>query len=205
MAIQIIASSSSSSPTITKSHLSSCLSLMGSSSRLSHYIGLNHMGISISPKSSNPGIDFSISSIKSIPFSVSISEICAEKKKKKIVIGASLFVVGAHEALVVGVVALYLGILERLYVSFSLQLESYRMFQEISKSTLEHEIGIVDISTPIMYNPNRTSPGLLPRTPPSSSVSSTEDPLPASDPSEFSKFTMRTAREATAASPPGQD
>jgi len=73
MALQIIASSSS-SPTITKSHLfsypplqsrykaskpnlSSWFSLLGSS-RFSPYIGLKHLGISISPKSSNPGFDF---------------------------------------------------------------------------------------------------------------------------------------------------
>lgn len=64
MASQIIASSS---PTITnrshllasyktsKPYLSSCL---GSSSRFSPYIGLKHMGISISPKPSNPGLEF---------------------------------------------------------------------------------------------------------------------------------------------------
>ncbi|CAH8330320.1 unnamed protein product [Eruca vesicaria subsp. sativa] len=98
MAFQIIASS----PTITKSHLTSsphlqssykaskpylysCFSLLGSSC-FSPYIGLKHMGISISPKSSNP-----------------------EKKRrcsKGMVIRASLFGVRAPEALVIGVVAL---------------------------------------------------------------------------------------------------
>ena len=75
MAFQIIASSS---PTITKSHLppsyktskpylSSCFSLLGSS-RFSPYIGLKHMGISISPKSWNPGLEFLYITTKLIPF-----------------------------------------------------------------------------------------------------------------------------------------
>ena len=85
MAFQIIASSCSSSPTITQSHLlsfpplqpsckassfklSSWASLLGSSSRFSPYIGLKHMGISISPKSSNPGVEFLYLLTKLVPF-----------------------------------------------------------------------------------------------------------------------------------------
>lgn len=82
MAFQIIASSSS--LTIAQSHLlsfpplrssykassfnlSSWVSLSGSS-RFSPYIGLKHMGISISPKSSNPGVEFLHLVTKLIPF-----------------------------------------------------------------------------------------------------------------------------------------
>ncbi|KAL0715761.1 hypothetical protein Bca4012_065083 [Brassica carinata] len=67
---------------VTHFNLSAWVSLLGSSP----YIGLKHMGIYISPKSSNP-----------------------EKKRrcsKGMVIRASLFGVGTPEALVIGVVAL---------------------------------------------------------------------------------------------------
>ncbi|KAF8113509.1 hypothetical protein N665_0049s0025 [Sinapis alba] len=180
MAFQIIASSS---PTITKSHLlpsyktlkpylSSCFSLLGSS-RLSPYIGLKHMGISISPKSSNP-----------------------EKKRrcsKGMVIRASLFGVGAPEALVIGVVALLVfgpkGLAEvarTLGKTLRTFQPTIRELQDVSrdfKSTLEHEIGLDEISTPNVYNQNRMNTGTpLPPTP---SVPSTEDPVTAaSDPND---------------------
>ncbi|XP_024012680.1 sec-independent protein translocase protein TATB, chloroplastic isoform X2 [Eutrema salsugineum] len=185
MAFQIIASSSS-SPTITKSHLisfpslqpsykasklnhSSWFSLMGSS-RFSPYIGLKHMGISISPKSSNP-----------------------EKKRrcsKGMVVRASLFGVGAPEALVIGVVALLVfgpkGLAEvarTLGKTLRAFQPTIRELQDVSrdfKSTLEREIGLDEVSTPNVYNPNRMNPG-PPRPPP---VLNTEDPVTASEPND---------------------
>lgn len=123
MASQIIVSSFS-SPTITKSHLISFPSLQPcykaskpnlSSwfSRFSPYIGLKHLGISISPKSSNPGLvtklipSFLLGFVNSVQF-VKLGCFCTEKKRrcKGMVIRASLFGVGAPEALVIGVVAL---------------------------------------------------------------------------------------------------
>lgn len=178
MASQIIASSS---PTITKSHLlasyktskpylSSCL---GSSSRFSPYIGLKHMGISISPKSSNP-----------------------EKKRrcsKGMVIRASLFGVGAPEALVIGVVALLVfgpkGLAEvarTLGKTLRTFQPTIRELQDVSrdfKSTLEREIGLDEISTPNVYNQNRMNTGTPP--PPPTPVPRTEDPVTAaSDPND---------------------
>uniref|UniRef100_A0A1J3ITV4 Sec-independent protein translocase protein TATB, chloroplastic n=1 Tax=Noccaea caerulescens TaxID=107243 RepID=A0A1J3ITV4_NOCCA len=184
MAFQIIASSSS-SPTITKSHLlcfptlqssykatkpnlSSWFSLLGPS-RFSPYIGLKHLGISISPKSSNP-----------------------EKKRrcsKGMVIRASLFGVGAPEALVIGVVALLVfgpkGLAEvarTLGKTLRAFQPTIRELQDVSrdfKSTLEREIGLDEISTSNVYNPNRTNPS-----PPPPSVPSTEDPVTANDPND---------------------
>ncbi|XP_009127239.1 sec-independent protein translocase protein TATB, chloroplastic isoform X1 [Brassica rapa] len=181
MAFQIIASSS---PTITKSHLlpsyktskpylSSCFSLLGSS-RFSPYIGLKHVGISISPKSSNP-----------------------EKKKrrcsKSMVIRASLFGVGAPEALVIGVVALLVfgpkGLAEvarTLGKTLRTFQPTIRELQDVSrdfKSTLEREIGLDEISTPNVYNQNRMNTGTTPPPPPPS-VPRTEDPVTASDPND---------------------
>ncbi|CAN6842665.1 unnamed protein product [Brassica oleracea] len=180
MAFQIIASSS---PTITKSHLppsyktskpylSSCFSLLGSS-RFSPYIGLKHMGISISPKSSNP-----------------------EKKRrcsKGMVIRASLFGVGAPEALVIGVVALLVfgpkGLAEvarTLGKTLRTFQPTIRELQDVSrdfKSTLEREIGLDEISTPNVYNQNRMNTGTTPPPPPTP-VPSTEDPVTASDPND---------------------
>ncbi|CAN8252703.1 unnamed protein product [Cochlearia groenlandica] len=175
MAFQIIASSSS-SPTITKSHLFSFpphqsskpnlsswrLSLMGSS-RFSPYIGLKHMGISISPKSSNP-----------------------EKRRRSrgLVISASLFGVGAPEALVIGVVALLVfgpkGLAEvarTLGKTLRTFQPTIRELQDVSrdfKSTLEREIGLDEISKPNGYNPNRMNTVQPPPSPPS--VPSNEDP-----------------------------
>ncbi|CAA7059550.1 unnamed protein product [Microthlaspi erraticum] len=181
MASQIIASSSS-SLTITKSHLlcfptlqssykasKPNLSLLGSS-RFSPYIGLKHLGISISPKSSNP-----------------------EKKRrcsKGMTVRASLFGVGAPEALVIGVVALLVfgpkGLAEvarTLGKTLRAFQPTIRELQDVSrdfKSTLEREIGLDEISTPNVYNPSRTNPS----PPPSPSVPSTEDPVTASDPTD---------------------
>ncbi|CAH8373534.1 unnamed protein product [Eruca vesicaria subsp. sativa] len=183
MAFQIIASS----PTITKSHLisfphlqfsykaskpylSSCFSLLGSS-RFSPYIGLKHMGVSISPKSLNP-----------------------EKKRrcsKGMVIRASLFGVGAPEALVIGVVALLVfgpkGLAEvarTLGKTLRTFQPTIRELQDVSrdfKSTLEREIGLDEISTPNMYNQNRMNTGPTPPPPPPTPAPSTEDPVTAAN------------------------
>ncbi|XP_010442771.1 PREDICTED: sec-independent protein translocase protein TATB, chloroplastic-like [Camelina sativa] len=190
MAFQIIASSSSYlSPTITKSHLfsyhplqscykaswkpnhlSSWCSLLGSSS-FSPYIGLKHLGISLSTtKSSNP-----------------------EKKRrcnKSMVIRASLFGVGAPEALVIGVVALLVfgpkGLAEvarNLGKTLRTFQPTIRELQDVSrdfKSTLEREIGLDDISSPNVYNQNRTNT-VQPPPPPPPSAPQIEDPVTASD------------------------
>ncbi|KAL1218683.1 Sec-independent protein translocase protein TATB [Cardamine amara subsp. amara] len=184
MAFQIIASSSS-SPTITKSHLlsfptlqssykaskpnlSSWFSLLGSS-RFSPYIGLKHLGISISPKSSNP-----------------------ENKRscKSMMIRASLFGVGAPEALVIGVVALLVfgpkGLAEvarNLGKTLRTFQPTIRELQDVSrdfKSTLEREIGLDEIN---VYNQNRMN-SVQPPPPPPPSVPSTEAPVTANDPTD---------------------
>ncbi|KAJ4907526.1 hypothetical protein Rs2_11184 [Raphanus sativus] len=184
MAFQIIASSSS--LTIAQSHLlclpplrssykassfnlSSWVSLPGSS-RFSPYIGLKHMGISISPKSSNP-----------------------EKKrrfKNGLVIRASLFGVGAPEALVIGVVALLVfgpkGLAEvarTLGTTLRTFQPTIRELQDVSrdfKSTLEREIGLDEISTPDVYNQSRMNSAR----PPPTSVSNIEDSVAASEPND---------------------
>ncbi|AAF79426.1 F18O14.18 [Arabidopsis thaliana] len=71
-------------------------------SRFSPYIGLKHLGISISPKSSNSGFDFSY--LYFIFSGFCKNGLFADKKRrcKSMVISASLFGVGAPEALVIG-------------------------------------------------------------------------------------------------------
>ncbi|EOA12724.1 hypothetical protein CARUB_v10028150mg [Capsella rubella] len=205
MAFQIIASSSS--PTITKSHLfsyhhhpplqscykasksnlSSCFSLLGSS-RFSPYIGLKHMGISVSTKSSNP-----------------------EKKRrcnKSMVIRASLFGVGAPEALVIGVVALLVfgpkGLAEvarNLGKTLRTFQPTIRELQDVSrdfKSTLEREIGLDEMSTPNVYNQNRMNtaqPPPPPPPPPPTSVPRSEDPVTATDPNDVQSPKAYTTEE----------
>ncbi|XP_010444864.1 PREDICTED: sec-independent protein translocase protein TATB, chloroplastic-like [Camelina sativa] len=195
MAFQIIASSSSSlSPTITKSHLfsyhplqscykasskpnhlSSWCSLLGSS-RFSPYIGLKHLGISVSTtKSSNPEMK--------------------RRCKKSMVIRASLFGVGAPEALVIGVVALLVfgpkGLAEvarNLGKTLRTFQPTIRELQDVSrdfKSTLEREIGLDDISSPNVYNQNRMNTVQPPPPPPPPpSAPQIEDPVTASDPND---------------------
>ncbi|XP_018512633.1 sec-independent protein translocase protein TATB, chloroplastic [Brassica rapa] len=195
MAFQIIASSS---PTITQSRLlsfpplqSSCkassfklsswASLLGSSSRFSPYVGLKHMGISISPKSSNP-----------------------EKKRRcnnGLVIRASLFGVGAPEALVIGVVALLVfgpkGLAEvarTLGKTLRTFQPTIRELQDVSrdfKSTLEREIGLDEISTPDVYNQNIMNTAR----PPPPSVRNIEDPLTASEPNDAQSPKAYTAED----------
>ncbi|CAN7115121.1 unnamed protein product [Brassica rapa subsp. narinosa] len=191
MAFQITASSS---PTITQSRLlsfpplqPSCkassfkLSSWASSSRFSPYIGLKHMGISISPKSSNP-----------------------EKKmrcNKGLVIRASLFGVGAPEALVIGVVALLVfgpkGLAEvarTLGKTLRTFQPTIRELQDVSrdfKSTLEREIGLDEISTPDVYNQNIMNTAR----PPTPSVRNIEDPLTASEPNDAQSPKAYTAED----------
>ncbi|KAJ0261742.1 Sec-independent protein translocase protein TATB [Hirschfeldia incana] len=212
MAFQIIASSSPfSSPIITQSHLlafpplqSSCkasnfklssswVSLLGSS-RFSPYIGLKHMGISISPKSSNP-----------------------EKKrrfKKGMVIRASLFGVGAPQALVIGVVALLVfgpkGLAEvarTLGKTLRTFQPTIRELQDVSrdfKSTLEREIGLDEISTLDVYNQNIMNSAR----PPPPSVGNIEDPLTANDAQSPNAYTtddyLKVTEKQLKASSPGK-
>ncbi|XP_010555674.1 PREDICTED: sec-independent protein translocase protein TATB, chloroplastic [Tarenaya hassleriana] len=136
------------------------------SSHFSPYIGLKHLGISISRRSSK-----------------------TEKKRrcKGMVVRASLFGVGAPEALVIGVVALLVfgpkGLAEvarNLGKTLRAFQPTIRELQDVSrefKSTLEREIGLDDISAPNMYNSNRMNYG-----PPTPSVPSTEDPPVVKDP-----------------------
>ncbi|XP_010482606.1 PREDICTED: sec-independent protein translocase protein TATB, chloroplastic [Camelina sativa] len=194
MAFQIIASSSSSSslsPTITKSHLfsyhslqscykasskpnhlSSWCSLLGSSRFSTPYIGLKHLGISLSTtKSSNPEMK--------------------RRCNKSMVIRASLFGVGAPEALVIGVVALLVfgpkGLAEvarNLGKTLRTFQPTIRELQDVSrdfKSTLEREIGLDDISSPNVYNQNRTNTVQPPPPPPPPAAPQIEDPVTASD------------------------
>ncbi|CAE6236424.1 unnamed protein product [Arabidopsis arenosa] len=110
-------------------------------------------------------------------------------------IRASLFGVGAPEALVIGVVALLVfgpkGLAEvarNLGKTLRTFQPTIRELQDVSrdfKSTLEREIGLDEISTPNVYNQNRTN--LVqppPPPPPPPSVPSTEAPVTANDPND---------------------
>ncbi|KAF8116785.1 hypothetical protein N665_0014s0049 [Sinapis alba] len=204
MAFQIIASSSS-SPTITESHhlsfpslqssykasnfkVSSWVSLLGSS-RFSPYVGLKHMGISISPKSSNP-----------------------ERKRrcsKGLVIRASLFGVGAPEALVIGVVALLVfgpkGLAEvarTLGKTLRTFQPTIRELQDVSrdfKSTLEREIGLDEIATPDVYNQNRMNSA---RPPPPSVVTASEPNVAESPKAYTTEDYLKITEEQLKASSP---
>ncbi|XVF53561.1 hypothetical protein PTKIN_Ptkin05aG0108700 [Pterospermum kingtungense] len=133
-------------------------------SLFSQWNGLKHLGISISPRS-----------------------LKLEKKGrcKGKVVHASLFGVGAPEALVIGVVALLVfgpkGLAE---VARNLG-KTLREFQptiielqEVSrefKSTLEREIGLDEVSSSTQNTPNRNSPYLSNSTPTPLSVANTEE------------------------------
>ncbi|KAJ0234998.1 Sec-independent protein translocase protein TATB [Hirschfeldia incana] len=101
------------------------------------------------------------------------------------VIRASLFGVGAPEALVIGVVALLVfgpkGLAEvARTVGKTLRTfqPTIRELQDVSrdfKSTLEREIGLDEISNPNVYNQNRMNTA-TPPPPPPTPVPSTEDP-----------------------------
>lgn len=157
-----------SSPKTTNFHLSTTIPQLGSS-LFSQWSGLKHLGISVTPKSIN----------------------LLEKKRrcKRGVFYASLFGVGAPEALVIGVVALLVfgpkGLAEvarNLGKTLRAFQPTIRELQDVSrefKSTLEREIGLDDISTSTQ-NPNNLNRTDTMSTPPS--VTRTEDSQTVADP-----------------------
>ncbi|XVF12532.1 hypothetical protein REPUB_Repub08aG0126400 [Reevesia pubescens] len=130
----------------------------------SQWSGLKHLGISISPKSPK-----------------------LEKKGrcKGKVVHASLFGVGAPEALVIGVVALLVfgpkglaEVAQNLGKTLRTFQPTIRELQEVSrefKNTLEREIGLDEMSSSTQNTLNRKSPYLSNSTPTPLSVASTEE------------------------------
>ncbi|KAK3403926.1 hypothetical protein EUGRSUZ_K00283 [Eucalyptus grandis] len=114
--------------------------------KFSPWNGLKHLGISLRPKSLRMG---------------------GRSRSKGMVVYASLFGVGAPEALVIGVVALLVfgpkGLAEvarNLGKTLRAFQPTIRELQEVSrefKSTLEKEIGLDEISEQNMNNSSRTS------------------------------------------------
>ncbi|XVE58497.1 hypothetical protein DITRI_Ditri04bG0174200 [Diplodiscus trichospermus] len=137
----------------------------------SQWTGLKLLGISISPKS-----------------------LKLEKRGnfKGKVVHASLFGVGAPEALVIGVVALLVfgpkGLAEvarNLGKTLRAFQPTIRELQDVSrefKSTLEREIGLDEISSSTPNTPNRNSPYLSKTTPTPSPVASPEESSTKADP-----------------------
>ncbi|XP_022738846.1 sec-independent protein translocase protein TATB, chloroplastic-like [Durio zibethinus] len=140
-------------------------------SLFSQWSGLKHLSISISPKS------------------VKLEKIRRSKVK---VVHASLFGVGAPEALVIGVVALLVfgpkGLAEvarNLGKTLRAFQPTIRELQEVSrefKSTLEREIGLDEMSSSTQNTLNRNSPYLSNSTPTPLSVASTEESGTKADP-----------------------
>ncbi|XP_059435238.1 sec-independent protein translocase protein TATB, chloroplastic isoform X1 [Corylus avellana] len=146
--IYSVSSSHTSHPKTPKFHLSKWVPPLGLSI-FSPWSGLKHLGISITPK----------------PLNSERKERCKGK-----MVYASLFGVGAPEALVIGVVALLVfgpkGLAEvarNLGKTLRAFQPTIRELQEVSrdfKSTLEREIGLDDISTENKISssrPNATS------------------------------------------------
>ncbi|XWS50482.1 hypothetical protein CRYUN_Cryun12cG0091200 [Craigia yunnanensis] len=148
-----------------------CFSKWFSPAIFSQWSGLKHLGISISPKS-----------------------LKLEKRGrcKGKVVHASLFGVGAPEALVIGVVALLVfgpkGLAEvarNLGKTLREFQPTIRELQEVSrefKSTLEREIGLDEMSSSTQNTLNRNSPYLSNSTPTPLSVASTEESGTKADP-----------------------
>ncbi|XVF50859.1 hypothetical protein PTKIN_Ptkin04bG0137500 [Pterospermum kingtungense] len=130
----------------------------------SQWTGLKHLGISTSPKS---------------------LKLEKRGKCKGMVVHASLFGVGAPEALVIGVVALLVfgpkGLAEvarNLGKTLRAFQPTIRELQDVSrefKSTLEREIGLDEISSTSQNTLNRNSPHLSNTTSTPSSVSSPKE------------------------------
>ncbi|GMY07281.1 sec-independent protein translocase protein TATB, chloroplastic [Fagus crenata] len=164
-ALYTISSSIISYPKTPKFHLSTWGSQLGLCP-FSPWSGLKHLGISITPKSIKSG---------------------RKGKCKGKVVYASLFGVGAPEALVIGVVALLVfgpkGLAEvarNLGKTLRTFQPTIKELQEVSrefKSTLEREIGLDDISTPNTYSSSRPDATSTP-----SSTTSTEDSQTVVDP-----------------------
>ncbi|XVF09912.1 hypothetical protein REPUB_Repub07fG0138100 [Reevesia pubescens] len=133
--------------------------------------GLKHLGISISPK---------------------FLKLEKRRRCKGNVVHASLFGVGAPEALVIGVVALLVfgpkGLAEvarNLGKTLRAFQPTIKELQEVSrefKSTLEREIGLDEISSSTQNTVNRNSPYLSNSTPTPLSVASTEESGTKADP-----------------------
>ncbi|XP_021892152.1 sec-independent protein translocase protein TATB, chloroplastic isoform X2 [Carica papaya] len=150
----------------SKFHVSPWFSQLGSA-QFSSYSGLRHLGISISPKS---------------------LKLERKRRCRGKVVHASLFGVGAPEALVIGVVALLVfgpkGLAEvarNLGKTLRAFQPTIRELQDVSrefKSTLEREIGLDELSTPSSYRSNATN---IP-SPISSSPASSENPGNVADP-----------------------
>ncbi|KAF5442145.1 hypothetical protein F2P56_034835 [Juglans regia] len=155
-AIYTTSSSLASHSKTPKLHLPKAVPPLGAS-LFSPWSGLKHLGIiSITPKSLNSGFS---------------SHLERKRRGKGMVIYASLFGVGAPEALVIGVVALLVfgpkGLAEvarNLGKTLRAFQPTIRELQEVSKefkSTLEREIGLDDISTENTYSsskPNTANP-----------------------------------------------
>ncbi|XP_024175216.1 sec-independent protein translocase protein TATB, chloroplastic [Rosa chinensis] len=148
-------------------HLSAVFPQLGLSP-FSPWSGLKHLGVSLRPKSSKLG---------------------RKGRCKGVVVYASLFGVGAPEALVIGVVALLVfgpkGLAEvarNLGKTLRAFQPTIRELQEVSrdfKSTLEKEIGLDDISSSTIntYNSNKTGTTSV-----SPSTTSTGDSKTKTDP-----------------------
>ncbi|KAH7557668.1 hypothetical protein ACOSP7_027522 [Xanthoceras sorbifolium] len=153
-ALTCLCSSTFSSTTVSLSHpkktnfcLSTWIPQLGLSP-FSTWSGLKHLGVSVTPKSLN---------------------LERKRKCKGMVVHASLFGVGAPEALVIGVVALLVfgpkGLAEvarNLGKTLRAFQPTIRELQDVSrdfKSTLEREIGLDDISnsTQNTYSPYRNN------------------------------------------------
>lgn len=135
-------------PKNPKFHISAVFPPLGRLGPFSPWSGLKHLGVSFAPKS---------------------SKLERKGRCKGLVVYASLFGVGAPEALVIGVVALLVfgpkGLAEvarNLGKTLRAFQPTIRELQEVSrdfKSTLEKEIGLDDISSSTIntYNSNKTS------------------------------------------------
>ncbi|XP_039065277.1 sec-independent protein translocase protein TATB, chloroplastic-like isoform X1 [Hibiscus syriacus] len=137
----------------------------------SQWTGLKHLGISISPKS---------------------LKLERRGRSKGKVVHASLFGVGAPEALVIGVVALLVfgpkGLAEvarNLGKTLRAFQPTIKELQEVSrefKSTLEREIGLDEMPSSTQNTPNRNSPYISKSPPTPSPVTSAEETGSEADP-----------------------
>ncbi|XP_057427050.1 sec-independent protein translocase protein TATB, chloroplastic isoform X2 [Lotus japonicus] len=187
---------------IQRFHLSSWLSPMGRS-LFSPWNGLKHLGISTKPKP--------------------LFHIDRKGRCKGKLVYASLFGVGAPEALVIGVVALLVfgpkGLAEvarNLGKTLRTFQPTIRELQDVSrefKSTLEREIGLDDISSPTQnpYNSNFQNTTSTPSSTDSTKSSpiavdpdGTQDPSRAYSSEEYLKITEEQLKASAAQQQQGQ-
>ncbi|XVE64258.1 hypothetical protein DITRI_Ditri07aG0086400 [Diplodiscus trichospermus] len=143
---------------------------------------------------SGPALFSQWSGLKHLGVSISSKSLKLEKRGrcKGKVVHASLFGVGAPEALVIGVVALMVfgpkGLAEvarNLGKTLREFQPAIRELQEVSrefKSTLEREIGVDEMSNSTQNTVNRKSPSLSDSTPTPLSVASTQESAAKADP-----------------------